>query len=694
MDINRRLGKVAIKDILFPAAATLAGFIVALFVPAGGAMLLAAGLAGFGYLRGSRTKLFDAGVAAVVGIGAALALSLFPLPLVASLGSFAAAGAAFFAWRRIPVLDKIVNGHFGNHVPLDDSHPDVAADRIVVSGESIRGGNEKLTVNPAAAKSALEDPIAAAAAELHEETKWLGYNPRKMGPYYTTQKQIAEDWNLFIGMSSGILGEQRHHRHAIAPGQTIRLHLSDAEKHILIVGDTGSGKTRGGIKNLLNQVLRQPNTGAMIFDVKGSFKKDVAEIAGPLGRKINVVGPGGISMNLLKDKTPEFVKGVFATILDHGTDNKFFTDSALNMIGGALSIMWAAPGLYTITTLRRVVSDDDYRKQTVEFAKAMAVAMMDPNDSTYDPDRARIVESGLEYYATDFKNASKATNTFESIRSTVTSLISQFDRHNPLTKAFCDTTVGAFGFEELYTGGVFVLSLSLSDFKASGPFVCRFVKELFFDTVKKRADMPKDDPRRANPIVFMCDEYQAVISWEDSRSWDTVREYHCVGIVATQSIVQLYASLNDENRARTILANFVQKLVFRSGDPITHKFFEDALGKSLRVETNTSISDNPLAVAAHNQQQGIAGALFGTLLQDTSSTSESTSLQERSVVNADIIRGLQGNDEEARYTALALLTIKTGGKVKAMDDILYVRGPQTLKLQGWSDTATTLHPAA
>ena len=108
---------------------------------------------------------------------------------------------------------------------------------------------------------------------------------------------------LHLGDSVGMM-HGRGHVGGVPQGQHVELAREDASKNIIIFGGTGGGKTSRSINPLLRQLFMQ-NAGALIFDIKTDFIKEVGALTNMAGRSFKVVGDGGMTLNLFRGCTPE-----------------------------------------------------------------------------------------------------------------------------------------------------------------------------------------------------------------------------------------------------------------------------------------------------------------------------------------------------------------------------------------------------
>ena len=109
----------------------------------------------------------------------------------------------------------------------------------------------------------------------------------------------------------------------------------------------------------------------------------------------------------------------------------------------------------------------------------------------------------------------------------------------------------------------------------------------FFSMVQERVVNP--DLNQNIPCVFICDEYQDIISvsstgLSDLSFWDKSRSAKCIGIISSQSISSFRAACHDRDLADTVLQNFRQKICFRTEEYYKENVITSQLMRELPKE--------------------------------------------------------------------------------------------------------------
>lgn len=444
-------------------------------------------------------------------------------------------------------------------------------------------------------------------------------------------QKAPEGFNLWAGEGTGKL-TKRGHATGLKKKRQIWLTLNDACQNIITIGGIGSGKTTRVIQPALSQLMQQ-DCGGLIFDIKGDFRNAVHTLANRHKRHIDTVGVGQHGISLLSGLTPEiaasFMKSTFYLSGSGHGDSAFWIDTATELCKNALGVLSFCPGSYSLEALYRFIFSDTDRKIFLEEANINAAEM--------DLQSTRLLRSYAAYHENIFPQFDQKVK--QGVIATVAQVLTPF-QHPSLVDAFCNESTGSANMEEVLSGKIFLVDLPIAHFGLGAKVVYTFIKLRFFNVLQSRPSRP--DLNQDRPIFFMCDEYQEIISankagLSDLNFWDKSRSAKCIGIISAQSINSFRAAIGDKVLADTVLQNFRQKIFFRTEDLETINFMNQLAGRA-EVERTT-------------KTEGSGYSSSGFLGHSSSNTSsgKSVSLQERSPVDAQLIRQLGQNQAIAFY---------------------------------------------
>jgi hypothetical protein len=591
----------------------------------------------------------------VLGLPAGLLLSLVGLPILAGfagavvvLGLMLGSGLLLWVWMLVVrgYAHPIVNGVSARLRMVMGLYAGVA---LAVVLKPVSPWSTTITVLLCVAASLMA--LLVVAPQLAGRQLWRGLWPagrvRPVTPSPAVglmDSPIRKPFALGLGVATGHMSSQSHGA-GIAQGVPVVLGLGDAATNIITFGGIGSGKTTKMINPLLLQVLSQ-DTGALIFDIKTDFVREVDYLAKQAGRPYQVIGLGGLDFNLLEGLTPEvaasFMKSAFLRFGGGGGESGFFIDGAVEYCRNALNLLQYLPAQYSLIGLYDFIFDAKRYTEVVETVAAMVHA------GEIGEREQRMVVASQRYF--ELVWAPKEEKEKNYLRSTAAQVLSPFS-HPEMVDAFCTIGGNQARMEDLVTKGVvYLVNIPMTTFGKEGSLAAYlFIKLRFMQVMRERNMRSEWDQTR--PVAFVCDEYQTIIDTvSDTDFWDKSRSSKTIGIVSMQGISSMVAALGgNEKTARAILQNFRQRVLFRSEDEETLKMVQTLMGEVdvAKISESTGHSTND---SKHGGSSG-------------DNNSRSVSYQRQSVVNPQLFRQL-GRDQ-----AVAILNINGA----ACDDVINCR---------------------
>ena len=481
---------------------------------------------------------------------------------------------------------------------------------------------------------------AEAQARQMQEQMYNPALPNDNSVYERPPKGVS----LYIGQSTGEL-LRRGHTIGVLGNQAIALENADCMQNVCVMGGVGAGKTTRLIAPCLFQLLNYADIGGLIFDIKGDFKETVDIFADCFNREIIKIGVGEQcrGTNLLKGLTPEqaagFLQSTFYLTGGKSSDS-FWIQSATSLIQNVLGLLeMLGDEYYTLEKLYLYIFFDDIRQG---YNTLLDEIQLEPNSL-----QARNYAVYRGYYEQVFMKLDIKTR--ESIKGTLATILSPFQ--NP---ELIDAFSGATNDYDLYGilgGDIVLVDLPLARWSVAGKVIYTLIKLRFFNLLQTR-QVDKSLPQ--NLVFFMVDEYQEIISaskmgLSDLSFWDKSRSSGCIGIISTQSLSSFKSAIGDPLLCDTILANFRQKVFFRTEDEPTLRYINSLAG---RVEVSRE---------GYTESEGDNYGLFHpTNLSQNTSKSRNVSIVERQLVDANLIRQLSGD------YAICFLSVEN----EATDDIL------------------------
>uniref|UniRef100_E6Q2S5 TraD/TraG TraM recognition site domain-containing protein n=1 Tax=mine drainage metagenome TaxID=410659 RepID=E6Q2S5_9ZZZZ len=472
---------------------------------------------------------------------------------------------------------------------------------------------------------------------------------------------------VWVGTATGTLSAQGHTM-GLAYGSQVVLKQRDLAKNSIAIGEIGAAKTSAMIVPWTLQLM---DTGAsfVFIDGKGEAAGPIARAGELIGRTVKRIGIGALGLSLLHGLTPQQNTKLILDALhltgQSGSDSGFWTSNVATLAENALGILQLEPQFYNLDALYKFIYKEVFRNERLTIANdqlAELQARVDAGDKSSDNAR-RSLRICIEYFEDVFSSMNEKTR--NDINTTFGTVLSKFQ--NPeLIDAFCSSAQAQARLDDLADGTIFVLDLPLSKYDIAAQFVLLFVKEAVFRLVKARGEMPQHDPRRQRMIGLIADEYQKIVSSTDADSLDVMRSLNGFVIAGTQSINAMERAIGNEATTKALLANFVNKLAFGSGDPDTMNYIADIIGEAdVMRET---VSKGTTVTRSFGEAGGdIAGSAMGMVFGKISighTENVSATLQRQKVITGQTFRQLTQTERSAN--AIALIKIAD----VAYDDVL------------------------
>ncbi len=428
---------------------------------------------------------------------------------------------------------------------------------------------------------------------------------------------------LALGYSTGLL-ESRGCPVGISRDEKVYLPPPNCCQNIFILGGIGSGKTTSIINPILLQILKT-DASALVFDIKGDFKREVDAIAGYVKRKVQVVGlaKNALTVNLFRGCSPEqaanYLRSCFVAKGAAGGDSSFWVDSACNYCRNLLYLIKLAGGDYSIGGLANVAFSERKRNELVEacLQRAERGEMLEENE-------VRVWDIVFDYLN---ESVAKWDEKLRSnILATLQTVLNPFVMPD-FIEAFSATTEKEVNFDDLLNHPT-VLLVQLPQSMGDGArWAYLLIKLRFFDLMRGRRG--RTDVNQERYVSFFADEYQKIVdSISDTDFWDKSRSSRCFGVVSMQGFSSLIQSVGGKQAADAISQNWRQKILLLSEDQTSIETMQKLIGKG----------DAQVHSRSESQSIGDRGQDGGK--SKTSSSSHSVSIQRREFFDYSDLRAL------------------------------------------------------
>ena len=341
-------------------------------------------------------------------------------------------------------------------------------------------------------------------------------------------------------------------------------------RHILITGDTGSGKTTSGFHPILLQLTRsEPTWGGLVLGVKGDehrFARDLLTAHGRAHDLIHLqVRPENESthwqpphrFNLLSDRSIPWMTHAKALVdiassMTDGRQSAFFRPMAQIALARAFELLDA---LELPVTLTRA-----YELLTSQETAALAVKSLKRNPS---PSHANLVE----FFESTFV-AAKAYEQREAIEGTIKTYLAFF-LDPDVANVFSSDEPNTFSLDEIDQGAVLTITMP-QRLVSERRYIQTYLKILFYFHVLRRFDKAPADRMGENLLLLVADEFQDLVTASedgisDHKIIDRIRAASAAIIAGMQSELSADPAIGAAKR-EVLTLNMRSRFIFRAAD--------------------------------------------------------------------------------------------------------------------------------
>ena len=371
-------------------------------------------------------------------------------------------------------------------------------------------------------------------------------------------------------------------------------------QNILITGTIGSGKTSSAMYPFTRQLIeykadnKKEKLGLLILDVKGNYHKQVEKYCNLFNRQKDLIVlslDGNIRYNPL-DKThlkAHILANRLKTILtlfSSKNGEQYWLDKTEQILTECIKLCRLYNnGYVTFLELHKLITIPDYYSSKISILRNMFLAGKLSKEDCFN------LLSSIEFFEKEFLKLD--SRTMAILKSEITRITGCFISDYQIQKVFCPpkNEINFKGFRNLVNNGkILVLNLNLAEFKNLSKIIAAYLKLDFQTEVMSRLSYYNNDNFRS--VAFISDEFHEYVTSTDADFFAQSREAKCINIVTTQSYTSLLNSLDNQNTAKAIIQNLVNKFWFRTDDIFTIEDAQKQLGKEEKTKTSKTISEN------------------------------------------------------------------------------------------------------
>ena len=400
---------------------------------------------------------------------------------------------------------------------------------------------------------------------------------------YLNDKKNQTDLSLFVGMSENT---------------PVYISEKGLYQNILITGTIGTGKTSSAMYPFTSQLIKYNSNSQseklamLILDVKGNYYRQVLEYANTYNRLNDIILidlSGRFKYNPL-DK-PNLNPIVLAnrlktilTIFSPNNSESFWLDKAEQILAEFIKFCRIYNnGYVSFAELHKLLMFPDYYYEKISVCKNLFKNGILTKIDSYN------LLTCIDFFEKEF--FSLDSRTLSILKSEISRITNIFISDYNVSKSFCPSKedINFKGFKEvLEDGKIVVLNMNISEYKNLSKIIATYLKLDFQTEVMSR--LSSTLPLRKS--AFISDEFHEYVTSTDADFLSQSREAKCINIIATQSYSSIKNSLKDDNQAKVIIQNMINKLWFRTDDIFTIEEIQKHIGKEEKTKISTTISEN------------------------------------------------------------------------------------------------------
>jgi hypothetical protein len=375
---------------------------------------------------------------------------------------------------------------------------------------------------------------------------------------------------FWTGAALGLIAVFRKHRRVIFRIGALTWTREEICRHILITGDTGSGKTTSGFHPILVQLTRsEPTWGGLILGVKGDEHRFATELLSAHGRTHNLihlqVRPENESthwkpphrFNLLSDRSIPWMTHAKALVdiassMTDGRQSAFFRPMAQIALARAFELLDALKLPVTLTRAYELLTSQD--------TAAQALKALQRNPST---NHTKLIE----FFESTFVQA-KAYEQREAVEGTIKTYLSFF-LDPDVANVFSSDEPNTFSLNEIDHGAVLTITMP-QRLISERRYIQTYLKILFYLHVLRRFDKNPAERKKENLLLLVADEFQDLVTASedgisDHKIIDRIRAAGAAVIAGMQSELSADPAIGASKR-EVLTLNMRSRFIFRAAD--------------------------------------------------------------------------------------------------------------------------------
>ncbi len=411
-----------------------------------------------------------------------------------------------------------------------------------------------------------------------------------------------------VGEATGLI-RGRGDMEAPNRGQTVCYDGESIRQHTLILGGTGSGKTRLVIRPLFRRIMEAKwgeghRIGAYVTDGKGTLWRDLEAVVAHRKEDIAILGthPDHYGLDLCQGMTPLEISTTFKAVagqINGETKDSFWPESASLLLmhsaalaralqlSGAVREKWRATRRclpYSLVGIAQIASNETLIKECFQNFADFARTLDD--DETDDETTAIMTAADQSIEWLKGAHMTLGDTTKGSIIANVSSVLGKLSGAPDITARFCS---GAFekkktvDVDHALQGGILFIAIGETEHGMAGKVVNCWLKTRLYILAKRRL-LTDPEGCRNTSCALVADEFQMLATVgpdTDTTFWNIARETGVFMVAATQSVAALNQAIG-EHATNNLMNLLRSKIILKTEERSTLDYAKALAGEVAR----------------------------------------------------------------------------------------------------------------
>lgn len=469
-----------------------------------------------------------------------------------------------------------------------------------------------------AERRAVQAQIASETSPTARMVEEVGREPFIVNEH-ARKRQLANasgDGSTFlqIGKSTKTMAARRD---VFAPSEYVPFGMTvrDLSTHLLMLGDTGTGKTAGGIRPVLWQWIEAEAGGAVVLDGKGALPREVAT-----DDRFQLITPETVAYNPIAGLTPDDVANTLYEQNASGDgDSAFWEQSAMRLVRASAVMLAVAvergegEWKWTLGDLYKVACTESGQNKLSKVIQPLH------KESKLSDHETRAADYRFrEFPATPDKMRGSILG---YAQAWLTGIVDNED-----LARWVDSDASDVDITDALRGGILAFDLPEAIYGPAGPALSSMIKSQLYRALKIRGDLSAAQEADASQaaVLMLIDECQEVVAQDDVAMLPIARSLGLRAFFSTQALDGIYLKLG-EDATQTLLAQFRSVVSLTVNGQRTKEFVSERMGAGYRMQlfsATASQSDATSAAIAATRTPG--GFTPGSAGYETAWRSETT----------------------------------------------------------------------